>query len=144
MHTLRFILAALLAALALPQAALAEDERVTVYAPLRALADCLDPDRARSWHLIDSDEVLVDAGRKRFHLQLQFSCPELGHEHSIVFRAGTAIGRLCGHPGDVIVTAQKRGRRTHCPIANVTSLDREQYDALISTRSRSAATQNHE
>jgi hypothetical protein len=133
MHTPAFILAALLAALASPQAAAAEDERVTVYAPLRTLADCLDPDRARSWHMIDSDEVLVDAGRKRFHLQLQFSCPELGHEHSIVFRAGNAIGRLCGHPGDAIVTVQARGRHTSCPVANVTLLDQEEYESLITS-----------
>jgi hypothetical protein len=135
MHTLGFTLAALLAALSLPRAASAEDERVTIYAPLRTLADCLDPDRARSWHMIDSDEVLVDAGRKRFHLQLQFSCPELGYEHSIVFRAGTAIGRLCGHPGDAIVTAEARGRRTSCPVANVTLLDREEYESLITAQS---------
>ena len=138
MQTRSFILTGLLAALALPAAA--QDHAEAGYAPLRPLADCLDPDRARSWHQLDSDEVLVDAGRKRFHLQLQFSCPELGLEHSIVFRAGTAVGRLCGHPGDAIVTAQKRGRSTRCPVANVTPLDREEYEALLAKKSRHASS----
>jgi hypothetical protein len=138
MQTRNLLLASLIATLAAP--ALAGERPEAGYAPLRPLAECFDPDRARSWHLIDSDEVLVDAGRRRFHLQLQFSCPELGHEHAIVFRAGTAVGRLCGHPGDAIVTAPAHGRRTQCPVASVTPLAQEEYEALLSPRSRRAAT----
>jgi hypothetical protein len=131
MRTLSLSLAWMLAALGAP--ALAAERPDPGYAPVRPMSECLDPDRARSWHLLDSDEVLVDAGRKRFHLQLQFACPELGHDHTVVFRAGTGIGRLCGHPGDVIVTVPARGRRTHCPISSITPLGPEQYEALLSS-----------
>ena len=93
-------------------------------------ADCLDPQRARGWLLLDSDEVLVDAGRRRYHLQLAFACPELEYNHEVVFRGASADGRICGLPGDRIETARPGLRRHPCTIGVVTRLTPEEYDAI--------------
>lgn len=90
-------------------------------APL-PMEQCLDPDRARSWVMIDSDELLVDAGRNRYHLQLQLSCPELGTAIELVFRGG-GLGRLCGSAFDAVVPLSRSGRRMPCAVAQVTVLD---------------------
>ena len=91
-------------------------------APL-PMDQCLDPDRARSWVMIDSDELLVDAGRNRYHLQLDFSCPELGTAIELVFRGGGGLGRLCGSAFDAVIPLSRSGRRMPCGVAQVTVLD---------------------
>jgi hypothetical protein len=105
---------------------------VAAESPLRMpMSECLDPARARSFHLLDSDELLVDAGRRRFHVQLSFACPELNYNHEIVFRPGPGIGRLCGLAGDHILFARRAPSRTVCGIAAVTPIEREQWDAYL-------------
>jgi hypothetical protein len=117
--------------LGLAVAAIAPAAETAAGGPLRPVSECLDPDRARSWHLIDSDEILVDAGRRRFHLQLSFACPELGYNHTVGFRSGNGVGRICGHQRDVIVTMAPGRRNSRCGIADVTPLDRKQYEAYL-------------
>jgi hypothetical protein len=99
--------------------------------PLRPVSECLDPDRARGWHLVDSDEILVDAGRKRFHLQLSPSCPELAFTDTVGFRSGDGIGRICGSAGDTVVAARHSPIGLPCRIVKVTPLTREQYAAKL-------------
>ena len=99
--------------------------------PLRPLSECLDPDRARSWHQIDTDEILVDAGRKRFHLQLAPACPELGYNHTVAFRSGDGIGRICGSAGDVVLVPRAAPIGIPCRIVVVTPLTKEQYAARL-------------
>ena len=95
--------------------------------PLRPMSACLDPDRARSWHLVDSDEILVDAGRKRFHLRLAASCPELSFNHTVAFRSGDGIGRICGSTGDTVIAPRHNAIGIPCRIVEVTPLTKEQY-----------------
>ena len=99
--------------------------------PLRPMSACLDPDRARSWHLIDSDELLVDAGRQKFHLQLQATCPELNYTHTVGFRSGDGIGRICGSPLDTVVFRNRSPIDIPCRIARVTPLTKEQFKARM-------------
>jgi hypothetical protein len=68
--------------------------------PIRPVSACLDPQRARSWVLLDSNTLYVDAGRRRYLLQLDMSCPELAQARSLSFRTGGGIGRICGHQGE--------------------------------------------
>jgi len=99
--------------------------------PSRPLSTCLDPTRARSWHHIDSDEILVDAGRQRFHLRLATSCPELDYNHTLVFRSGHGIGRICGNSGDTVLFAQTDTRHFPCRIVEVTSVSKDDYQILL-------------
>lgn len=104
----------------------------TAYEPLRPVSECLDPDRARSWHMIDSDELLVDAGRKRFHLQLATTCPELAFNHTVGFRSGDGVGRICGSPGDTVIVARPTPIGYPCRIEKVTPLTKEQFAERMS------------
>lgn len=97
----------------------------------RPLSACLDPTRARSWHHIDSDEILVDAGRQRFHLRLATSCPELDYNHTLVFRSGHGIGRICGNSGDRVLFQQSDTRHFPCRIVEVTSVSKDDYEILL-------------
>ena len=91
-------------------------------APL-PMEQCLDPDRARSWVMIDSDELLVDAGRNRYHLRLDVACPELGTAIELVFRGGGGLGRLCGSAFDAVLPLSRSGNRMSCGVAQITVLD---------------------
>ena len=104
--------------------------------PLRPMSACLDPGHARSWHLIDNDEILVDAGRKRFHLQLATSCPELAFNHTVGFRSGDGIGRICGSAGDTVVVPRHSPIGIPCRIVEVTPLTKEQYAARLDGKQR--------
>jgi hypothetical protein len=99
--------------------------------PQHPLSECLDPDRIRAWHLVDSDEVLVDAGRRHFRLHLPVSCPELNHTHQVGFRAGNNMGRICGNIGDAILGARGNALRYPCRIGIVEPLDAAQFEAAL-------------
>lgn len=106
--------------------------------PLRPLSECLDPNRARSWYLIDSDEILVDAGRKHFHLQLAPSCPELAFTDTVGFHAGDGIGRICGHATDTVVVPHRRPViGIPCRIVQVTPLTKQQFSARMKGEEKS-------
>jgi hypothetical protein len=107
------------------------DESAKGYAPLRPISECLDPARARSWHLIDSDELLVNAGRKHFHLELAPSCPELAFADSIAFRAGGGVSRICGGARDEVIALRRSPAVIPCRIARVTPLTKEDYKARM-------------
>jgi hypothetical protein len=112
----------LLVALAAPAAA---------QQPLRPMSACLDPNRARSWQLIDSDEILVDAGRQKFHLTLASACTDLNYAQAIGFRSGDGIGRVCGGPLDTLVMPRRALIGVPCRIVKVTPLTKEEYKARL-------------
>ena len=95
------VTAAVLACHAAPAAAADSPLR---YAPLRPMSLCLDPDRIRTWHFLDSDEMLVDAGRKHYLLQLSTSCPELTHSWQLASARATPSGGIWA------TRATRRGR----------------------------------
>lgn len=112
--------------------------------PLRPMSECLDPDHARGWHLIDSDELLVDAGRRKFLLTLAPACPELGFTTAIGFRSGDGIGRICGSPNDRVVFARRTAIDIPCRIAQVTPLTKEQYKQRLDGKKTKGKAQVHE
>lgn len=95
------------------------------------LADCLDPDRARGWALVDSDELLVDAGRHRYRIVLARSCPEVATAAAIVFRGSSGLGRVCGNAMDAVVVASRNRMQQPCPIASIELLDEAAYQQYL-------------
>jgi hypothetical protein len=91
--------------------------------PLSA-AQCLDPERARGWSLLDSSTVYVDAGRRRYLIDLDFACPELGYARSISFRSGGGIGRICGNAGEYLVPDTGLSPSRDCRIGKVRLIPR--------------------
>jgi hypothetical protein len=96
------------------------------------LADCLDPDRARGWALVDSDELLVDAGRHRYRIVLARACPEVATASAIVFRGSSGLGRVCGNAMDAVLVASSRNQMQQpCPIASIELLDESMYQQYL-------------
>lgn len=92
--------------------------------PLRGL-DCLDPDQVRQWDLQADDTLLVDAGRRKYRVQVEPACVELGHAGSLRFIAAGGAGRVCGHLGDAV---QVPGRS--CRIDRIEILDADAWREL--------------
>lgn len=102
-------------------------------APLAA-ADCLSPSSVRSWHYVDSRELLVDAGRRKYRITLAESCTDLGSAPSIVFRGDSVSGRVCGHFGERVVT-----RHGSCRIQRLELMDEASYRQATGTSRGSAS-----
>ena len=106
---------------------------------LRPVSECLDPSRIRAWLQLDSDELLVDAGRRHFHLRFRHACGELNLNNDIEFRAGNGVGRICGSPGDVVLGPRPGWRGSACSIVEVIPISGERYQELSATRERRRA-----
>lgn len=109
-----------LMALASPIAAAAD----AAPAPRNALrgADCLDPSMARTWDYVSGDELLVDAGRRKYRVHLSEHCTELGHGSVIRFKGDAVSGRVCGNAGEAV-----RAGRMSCRIDRLELIDAETY-----------------
>ena len=100
-------------------------------APPLPLAECLDPDRARSFVLLENDQLLVDAGRYRYHILLAHACPELGTTHALEFRPAGGIGRLCGGAMETVLPLGARPPVRPCPIRSLRRVSDAEYQALL-------------
>lgn len=128
------LLAATLAGCAMsgPSATADADRGDTATPRVLALEECLDPDRARAWALIDSDALLVDAGRHRYRIDLAYACPDVSTATAVLFRGTGGLGRVCGHPGDAVVAANHLGRSSQpCNIRSIETLTEAQYQRLL-------------
>jgi hypothetical protein len=93
-------------------------------APRDALrgADCLDPSSARTWDYVSGDELLVDAGRRKYRVHLAEHCTELGHGSVIAFKGDHVSSRVCGNVGEEV-----RVGRMSCRIERLELIDAEAY-----------------
>ena len=93
-------------------------------APRGALrgADCLDPSSARTWDYVSGDELLVDAGRRKYRVQLAEHCTELGHGSVIAFKGDPVSSRVCGNVGETV-----RVGRMSCRIERLEIIDADAY-----------------
>lgn len=132
MSSLRVLLA--LTLLPLASGAAEPSSGTSAYQPLRPLSACLDPTRVRSWNDIDSTTLLVDAGRRKFRLELTTACPELSFDHTILLVGDSVSGRICGTIGESVVA---RGRS--CRIARVIPIDAETYERMSSGKHKREA-----
>jgi hypothetical protein len=92
-------------------------------------ADCLDPNMARSWIELDSRTILVDAGRRKYRMEISPACSALGFSPYLGFKGDSINGRVCGILGDSIVT-----RDYTCRIERMELLDKEQYKQALESR----------
>jgi hypothetical protein len=98
-------------------------------APPPRAGECFDPAFARSWHFVDDDELLVDAGRRKFRIRLAEMCFSLGTSPALVFRGDYVSNRVCGGVGEYVVVGRDR-----CRIQSVERIDDETYRALSGDR----------
>lgn len=100
---------------------------------LRPHVACLDPAQMRGWTRIDTDELLIDAGRSRYHITLDDACIDLDFATGLRFdsKVADANGRICGDPGDNVVPLASTGRAAPCPISHIAPVTKSQYKALL-------------
>lgn len=98
--------------------------------PIRPLSECLDPERARGWTSISDDEILVDAGPKKFLLRFARACTDLNFTPVLRFRPSVGNGRICGHSTDAVLGDSRGGVAMPCTLSSVVSIDANAYRAL--------------
>jgi len=111
--------------------------------PLRPYVACMDPAQVRGWTRIDADELLVDAGRSRYHITLDTACADLDFATGIRFDSKVADsgGRICGDPGDNVVPLASTGHSTPCSINRIAPVTKSQYKDLLEGKSRPGGEQ---
>ncbi|MFY2764427.1 DUF6491 family protein [Arenimonas sp. MALMAid1274] len=97
--------------------------------------DCLEPAAARDWQYVDSDQLVVDAGRRKYRMHLAGACTELGSAKKLKFRGDAVSGRICGNVGERIEFGI-----ASCRIDRVELIDAETYRAATERRSGSVTT----
>lgn len=85
-------------------------------------SECLDPDLARSWHHVDDSTVLVDAGSRKYRIELGEFCFALGTSPELRFVGDRISNRVCGHVGEYVISGNQR-----CRIQRVERLDEATY-----------------
>jgi hypothetical protein len=85
-------------------------------------SECLDPSRARGWTHVDDTTLLVDAGQRKYRVNLAESCFALGTSPDLLFSGGGIGNRVCGHVGETVVVGRQR-----CRIQSVERLDEASY-----------------
>lgn len=89
-------------------------------------AECLDPDRARAWTQMDNGDVLVDAGRYKYRMQIASACTALSFSTFVGFRGDPVTGRVCGGFSDAVLT-----RDYPCKIQGMQRMTKEEYEATL-------------
>lgn len=141
------LMTALLAG-SLPGQSVAADSGESGYAPIRPITQCLDPSRARSWTMLDSSRLLVDAGRNKYLIELAWSCPELATQPALRFSTRAPSGRVCGdvgervRPGGLPVRAfvPPPGQEAGCLISRASRLTADEYEAELRAEAGSSAS----
>lgn len=111
------------------QARADEPEQAQSALPLRG-AECLDPTQARGWTEIDDRLLLVDAGRRKYRIEVIPSCTALGYTGTIGFRGDPVSGQVCGGLNDAVLT-----RDYPCHIQRIELLSKEQYQQALKEHS---------
>jgi hypothetical protein len=122
------IFAATLVLAALP--ALASAPGPAPEAPIRVGvlrgSECLDPTLVRGFHSLDRNQVIVDAGRHFYRIEVASSCWNLRFASVIAFRGDIVSGRVCGTPHDEILV---RGEPP-CRIQAMSLMTKDEYKQL--------------
>ena len=111
--------------------------------PLRPFVACMDPSQIRGWSRIDDDELLIDAGRSRYHVTLDTACADLDFATGIRFDSKMADtgGRICGDPGDSVVPLASTGPAVPCSINRIAPVTKAQYKELLEGKARPGGEQ---
>jgi hypothetical protein len=84
---------------------------------------------ARSWIELDNRTILVDAGRRKYRMEISPACSALGFSPFLGFKGDPVSGRVCGIIGDSIVT-----RDYTCRIDRMELIDKAQFKQLQESR----------
>lgn len=115
--------------LAAPAAVRAETAAATPADKPLSGTRCLDPRQARSWVRLDNRNLLVDAGRYQYRIQVSSACTALGWTQFLRFRGDGISGRVCGTFDDAILTSDYP-----CLIDRMSLISKDEYRQLIKDR----------
>ena len=116
----------------LPAFAAAPAAAPTPDAPKRYLkgSQCLDPSFARSFYTLDNRRLLVDAGSRKYLIEVASSCWNLDFANAVGFRGDLVSNRVCGSVHDAIIVRNE----PPCRIERMELLSKEQYQQAIQER----------
>ncbi len=97
-------------------------------------ADCLDPDWARSWAYVDDRTLLIDAGRRKYRITLDFPSFDLAMAIDLGFRGDVISDRLCGYGSEYLLV---RGKRQY--IDRIELIDDATYRAATARKPKAKA-----
>lgn len=89
---------------------------------------CFEPRDVRTWHNVRGEVIYVDAGRRKYRVDLLEHCLELGNSARMGFRGDVISGRVCGNYGDLVVLPHAT-----CRISRVSLVDEETYARATGT-----------
>jgi len=99
---------------------------MSLTAPLAAQSEkpvCLDGNRVRNWIVVNDETLLLDAGRKKYRVNLQQSCFNLGTSPTLQFKGDPISGRVCGSSLDAI-----RVQGEQCRISKIEEIDKQTFN----------------
>ena len=85
---------------------------------------CVDSSRVRNWIVVNDETLLLDAGRKKYRVNLQNSCFNLGTSPTLQFKGDPISGRVCGSSLDAI-----RVQGEQCRISKIEEIDKQTFNA---------------
>lgn len=104
----------------------ATDANVQAAMDAKGTAGCLYPQDVRTWHNTNDGALFVDAGRRKYRVDLWSDCREnLGV--TLAFKGDSITGRVCGNAGDRVITGSVSSTREECRIRDVRIIDDETY-----------------
>lgn len=92
---------------------------------------CLDSKRVRNWIVINDETLLLDAGRRKYRVNLQQSCSSLSTSPTLQFKSDPISGRICGSTLDAI-----RVRGEQCRISRIEEIDKQVFIDAHSRKQR--------
>ena len=84
---------------------------------------CVDSSRVRNWIVVNDETLLLDAGRKKYRVNLQNSCFNLGTSPTLQFKGDPISGRVCGSSLDAI-----RVQGEQCRISKIEEIDKQTFN----------------
>lgn len=87
---------------------------------------CLSPDQSSGWTYLDDSHLLIDGGARKYKVELFESCWGLKFDMQLAFKGDRFSGRVCGDPGDEIIT-----RDQHCHIKHMEIISTDEYRQAI-------------
>lgn len=95
---------------------------------------CLDSKQVRNWIVINDETLLLDAGRKKYRVNLQQSCFHLSTSPVLSFRGDPISGRVCGTTLDAI-----RVQGEQCRISKIEEIDKKIFNQAQNRKRLSAS-----
>lgn len=93
-------------------------------------ADCMSPTAVRGFVEIDDRRILVDAGNKRYRIEVSGSCWNLDTTPEISFRGDPISNRVCGSTFDLVLVRNSNP----CKIIRMELISKQQYKEALRER----------